>query len=202
MNSAAEDVIGLYERHAMEWVADRQRTSFAERAWLERFVALLPADESVLDVGCGSGEPIARYLMSRGFDVTGVDGSEAMIALCRKSYPDRSWILADMRTLSLARAFQGIVAWDSFFHLARNHQRRVIRIFRDHLASRGALMFTSGTSHGETIGSFRGEPLYHASLSPEEYRALLSECGFAVIAHIPEDPRCGRRTVWLAQLLQ
>jgi hypothetical protein len=62
-----------------------------------------------------------------------------------------------------------------------------------------ALMFTSGVSHGEAIGSYRGEPLYHASLAPEEYRALLKSTGFRVVAHIVEDPNCDRRTIWLAQ---
>jgi hypothetical protein len=45
-----------------------------------------------------------------------------------------------------------------------------------------------------------GEPLYHASLDSEEYRALLGANGFQTVAHIIEDPTCGRRTVWLAQL--
>jgi len=61
-------------------------------------------------------------------------------------------------------------------------------------------MFTSGTSNGEAIGTLRGEPLYHASLSADEYRSLLTENGFVIRAHVAEDPECGARTVWLAQL--
>jgi hypothetical protein len=49
-------------------------------------------------------------------------------------------------------------------------------------------MFTSGTSHGEAIGSYRGEPLYHASLAAREYQALLESNGFRVEAHSVEDP--------------
>ncbi len=60
-------------------------------------------------------------------------------------------------------------------------------------------MFTSGPAHGEAIGSFNGDPLFHASLAPEEYRALLDACGFEVVAFEPEDPSCGSRTVWLAR---
>jgi len=48
------------------------------------------------------------------------------------------------------------------------------------------------------MGSFAGEPLYHASLDRDEYRALLNANGFDVVAHVAEDPTCGRRTVWLA----
>ncbi len=44
------------------------------------------------------------------------------------------------------------------------------------------------------------EPLYHASLDSAEYRILLHDNGFDVATHVVEDPACGIRTVWLAQL--
>jgi hypothetical protein len=61
-------------------------------------------------------------------------------------------------------------------------------------------MFTSGPSHGEAIGTLEGEPLYHASLDPAEYRELLDTHGFDVVRHVAEDPECGGHTVWLARL--
>jgi trans-aconitate methyltransferase len=154
----------------------------------------------VLDVGCGSGEPIARYLVEQGHDVTGVDSSPELIAFCTASFPDRAWHVADMRTLALARRFDGVLAWDSFFHLCPDDQRRMFPIFRQHAAPRAALMFTSGPAHGVSIGSYGGEPLYHASLDAAEYRALLNANGFEVVAHMVEDPNCGYHTIWLAQV--
>jgi hypothetical protein len=50
------------------------------------------------------------------------------------------------------------------------------------------------------MGAIEGEPLYHASLDGAEYRALLRENGFTVVAHAVEDPSCGGHTVWLARL--
>ena len=61
-------------------------------------------------------------------------------------------------------------------------------------------MFTSGTMHGEAIGTFQGEGLYHGSLDTAEYRSLLHQNGFAVLSHVVEDPASGGRTVWLAHL--
>jgi hypothetical protein len=72
-------------------------------------------------------------------------------------------------------------------------------IFSQHAASGAALMFTSGPSAGEVVGSYRGDPLYHASLDSAEYRALLADHGFDVVTHVVEDPDCGMRTIWLAQ---
>jgi len=200
MNSDADRIIGLYQRHGRAWASDRGNR-LIERAWLDRcFRALLPAAASVLDIGCGSGEPIARYLIEQGCNVTGVDSSPDLIGLCTASFPNLAWHVADMRTLSFAQRFDGVLAWDSFFHLGHDDQRRMFPIFRQHAAPHAALMFTSGPAHGEAIGSYQGEPLYHASLDATEYRALLNANGFEVVAHVIEDPACGGHTVWLAQL--
>jgi SAM-dependent methyltransferase len=198
--SSAGDIVSLYERRAHDWVSDRSRQAvFFEKGWLDRFTALLPTGGTVLDLGCGPGKPMASYLLAQGFDVCGVDSSPTMISLCRTSFPDRQWIVADMRTLALQRRFDGIVAWDSFFHLAHDDQRRMFPIFCAHAAAGAPLLFTSGPRHGEAVGKLRGEPLYHASLDPDEYRALLAVNDFAVVAERMEDPDCGGHSVWLAR---
>ena len=104
-----------------------------------------------------------------------------------------------MRNLRLGTEFNGILAWDSTFHLTHDDQRKMFPVFEAHAASGAALMFTSGPSHGDMIGEFEGEPLYHSSLSEDEYRVLLDRHGFDVIDHVVEDPECGHHTVWLAQ---
>jgi cyclopropane fatty-acyl-phospholipid synthase-like methyltransferase len=199
VTSEAEQIAGLYQRHGRAWAADRGNV-LLEKAWLERFLALLPVNPHVLDIGCGSGEPIGRYLIDSGCRVTGVDSSPELIGICKEHFPSQEWQLADMRTLRVGNTFNGVLAWDSFFHLCPDQQRRMFPIFREHVAARGALMFTSGTSYGVAMGNYGGEPLYHASLDPDEYRELLDRHGFDVMAHVVEDPSCGRRTVWLAQL--
>lgn len=200
MPSDAERIVGLYERHALEWAGDRSRqTQFFEKAWLDRLAALVPPGGTVLDLGCGFGKPMAAYLIGRGFDICGVDSSPTMISLCRRDFPERQWIVADMRALALERRFAAIMAWDSFFHLAPDDQRLMFPIFRAHSAPGAPLLFTSGPRYGEAIGSLHGEPLYHASLDPTEYRALLAANEFAVIAERMEDPECGGHSVWLAR---
>jgi trans-aconitate methyltransferase len=198
MTSEAERIIGLYQRHARAWAQERGNR-LLEKEWLDRFRHLLPPVANVLDIGCGSGEPIARYLVEQGCDITGVDSSPEMIAMCEGRFPLQNWLTADMRVLSLGRTFDGILAWDSFFHLRHSDQRRMFPVFRKHAAPRAPLMFTSGPSHGEAIGAYKGEPLYHASLDSAEYHALLNENGFDVVAHVVEDPNCGLHTVWLAR---
>ena len=197
---SSSQVIELYERHASEWEADRRRGDFAERAWLDRWIDLIPGGGRVLDIGCGFGWPIADYLVSRGLRITGADASPAMIARCGESFPAQQWHVADMRELDLQATFDGILAWDSFFHLTGSDQASMFPIFRKHAAQGCALLFTSGPEEGEAIGQLYGETLYHASLAPDHYRTLLDSNGFGVCAHRARDPNCGGHTVWLAQL--
>jgi SAM-dependent methyltransferase len=192
-----ERIIDLYDRHAADFDKDRSR-SLQEKSWLDRFLVYVPGSGTVLDIGCGMGEPIARYVIESGRGVVGVDSSSAMIKMARGRFPGSEWIVGDMRQLALGRRFDGIVAWDSFFHLPANDQRTMFRRFANHAEVGAPLMFTSGTSCGEAVGSYCGEPLYHASLDSSEYRGLLELNGFQVREHRAEDPQCGGHTVWLA----
>lgn len=152
-----------------------------------------------MDIGCGNGQPIAGYFIQQGFQLTGVDGSPAMLARARNTFPAQRWLEQDMRELALNETFDGLIAWDSFFHLTQQDQQKMFPIF-DRLSHPGsALMFTSGTDNGIAMGQFEGEPLFHASLAPDEYRALLSAHGFAVVEMVMEDPHCTGHTIWLAQ---
>jgi cyclopropane fatty-acyl-phospholipid synthase-like methyltransferase len=192
-----DGVVDLYERHATSYDRDRGR-SLQERAWLDRFLSHVSVGGTVLDVGCGMGEPIARYIIERGFSAVGVDSSPAMIARCHARFPAHTWHVADMRTLDLGRRFDGLVAWDSFFHLGMREQRAMFPRFAAHVHPGAPLLFTSGPAEGEAIGSYGDEPLYHASLAPAEYEALLRDHGFAVEAFNAHDEDCGGHTVWLA----
>jgi SAM-dependent methyltransferase len=199
MTDRPEDsVIDLYRRHGATW-AGLRGDRLAEGPWLDRFSDLIPARGTILDIGCGSGLPIAAELVRRGYDVTGIDAAPEMLALFRRNVPDMPALPGDMRDLSLGRYFAGLLAWDSFFHLSPDDQRAMFARFQAHAAPGAALMFTSGPAEGTAIGELEGEPLYHGSLDPDEYRALLDAAGFEVVNHIMEDPGCGHRTIWLAR---
>jgi SAM-dependent methyltransferase len=200
MQELSDRIAAHYEKHAREWDADRRAAAWNDRPWHERFAASLRPGASVLDLGCGSGSPIAQYLVECGLRITGVDASPSLISLCRQRLPEQEWIVEDMRSLALARRYDGVLAWDSFFHLKPDDQRRMFAIFSRHAADSAILMFNSGPDYGEAIGAYRGDPIYHASLSSTEYRTLLGAIGFEVVAHAVEDWRTGGgRTVWLAR---
>jgi len=192
------DVWKLYQAHARQFDRDRGR-SLMERGYLTEVVTRLRPGARVLDLGCGAGEPIARFFIERGFDFTGIDAAPAMIAICKERFPNAAWAEADMRGLVLPFRFDALIAWDSFFNLTRDEQRSMFPVFRKHIAPAGVLLFTSGPRDGEAIGDLYGNPLFHASLAPDEYRSLLQGSGYRVLRYQAEDPACGGHSVWLAQ---
>lgn len=91
------------------------------------------------------------------------------------------------------------MARDSFFHLRPKDQRQMFSLFAEHPAPAAFLMFNAGPGLGEEVGSYRGDPLYCASLDASEYEALLADFGFELIEHSIGDFARGSRTFWLAR---
>lgn len=193
-----ERVYESYEK-IVHWFDDARTKTLMEAEYLNLIVKAMPAGGSVLDLGCGTGEPIAQFFIDKGFKVTGVDGSKKMIKLCKSRFPNEQWIISDMREINLNQQFDVVLAWHSFFHLDPDNQRRMFKIFATHIKPGGILAFTSGEDEGEVWSDNGGQMLYHASLSTKEYEKLLSEHLFQVLLHKVRDPECGEATVWVAR---
>lgn len=188
----------IYARQAKRFDAERTK-SLQEQQWLDRLLAPIRSGGRILDLGCGAGDPIAGYLLERGFDVVGLDASSEMLALARARYPDAEWVLGDMRTLDLGGRFDAVIAWNSFFHLMPSEQRDVLARIARLMKGGSQLLVTVGDREGAETGWVGGEPIYHASLAPDEYRAVLGGLGVEVVDFVIADPTCGDQTVLLGR---
>lgn len=196
-----QTVLSIYDDIA-EWFDSARNKSLFERDCLDFLLSYLSENPSILDLGCGTGEPIAQYLISMGCRITGVDGSPHMISLCRNRFPDHEWILQDMRQFQSPETFDAIIAWDSFFHLNRDDQREMFTVFTKYCRPQGILLFSSGSENEEAWSPMFGHDtaqMFHASLDTDEYRALLEKYGFVILKHKQSDPACGGHTYWIAQ---
>lgn len=198
MTADPGDTREVYEAQAAFYDARRSRALFEAR-WLARFAACLRDGGHVLDLGCGAGEPIARWFIAEGFGVTGVDFAEAMLEIARARWPDGDWRQADMRSLDLAERFDGIVAWDSFFHLTPAEQQGCIARIATHLKPGGALLMTVGPDAGEAAGTVGDRAVYHASLSPAQYATCLEENDLRLTGYMAEDPETDKHSVLMAR---
>lgn len=94
---ASPDPDGLFETDdAVDLYVDRiEDPEFfvQERKAIERYFH--GNEGSVLDIGCGVGR-IATLLDERGFDVTGIDVSEPLVAKAQSLFPDIEFHVADI----------------------------------------------------------------------------------------------------------
>lgn len=199
LSALAAETQDVYERNAARFDAERPK-GLHEKHWIDRFLSRLAPGDRVLDLGCGAGDPIAAYINGRGFRVTGVDASSAMLELVRRRMPEGDWRFGDMRHLDLPERFHGILGWNSFFHLTRDEQRAVLPRLVRHLAAPGVLMLTVGPEDGEVGGHVGGDAVYHASLSPQEYHSILAALGMKIAEFVVEDPACDDQTILVAEM--
>ena len=75
----------------------------------------LRAGQTVLDAGCGSGA-FLRVAADHGAVVSGIDASEALLAIARERVPDADLALGDLQRLPYADdSFDAVTGFCSFF---------------------------------------------------------------------------------------
>jgi len=86
----------------------------------------LPDGCRVLDLCCGAGQ-IAKGLVDRGYQVTGIDGSEAMLRFACENAPGAEFIHADARYFRLPGKFQAVIsAFDSLNHVMEFEELKMV----------------------------------------------------------------------------
>ena len=198
ISKLALQTLSVYQRNARRFASERPKT-LVEQPWLDRFLKLVPKHGNILDLGCGTGDPIGSYFVKKGHRVVGLDASSNMIEMAREINPHGDWRHGDMRHLDLSERYHGIIGWNSFFHLTRDEQRKALPKIARHLHPEGALLLTVGPNEGEVAGCVGDDPIYHASLSPNEYGDILASHGIRIRQFAPEDPDCHGMTILLAQ---
>jgi cyclopropane fatty-acyl-phospholipid synthase-like methyltransferase len=187
MGAEGGPVPNAYDAIAGDWHANPRR--FGARKYLDLMLEGLRPGARVLDLGCGTGEPVALYLIGKGFRVVGVDESAAMLEIARRVVPEAELIEGDMCDVELAGVFDAAVAWDSLFHVERARHRAVFRKISGVLAPGGRLLLsTGGTGHPGFTSEMYGRTFFYSGFEPEEVLRLLGSEGFEVELCEVDDP--------------
>lgn len=164
LESVRRSFDSIAEAYARQFQDELSRKPY-DRALLEAFAASLPAGGPVLDLGCGAGGHVGRFVHDRGPSVTGVDFSDASIETARGLNPDMSFVVADFRAMPFGDGtVNGIVAFycliygdDEAVIGAMRECRRVLRPGGRLLAAvHGAL---DGTAREDRFEDFFGTPV-------------------------------------------
>jgi ubiquinone/menaquinone biosynthesis C-methylase UbiE len=159
------------------------RQAFDNEIELDEFVKLLPINSKVLDVGCGAGVPVAKFLAERGFDVTGIDFSRNMLRLARKNAPKAKFLLRDMTKLEFAAdSFDGLIAFYSIIHVPRENHFSLFRSFLRILRPQGIMLICLGPDEWEANDKYYGVEMFWSHYDPKKSLQLLKKAGFEVLS--------------------
>ncbi|HLL73871.1 MAG TPA: class I SAM-dependent methyltransferase [Pyrinomonadaceae bacterium] len=176
-----------YDLIAEQW--DAGGRVFRQRRYVDLILEGLERGARVLDVGCGTGRPVAEYLVARGFRVVGLDSSEGMLEIARRAVPGAEFIRGDMAVAEFGEGFAAAVVWDSLFHVPRARHAEVFRKLHAALVPGGRLLLSSGGTGDEGFTSeMYGQTFFYSGFAPEETLALLERAGFEVELCEVDDP--------------
>ena len=169
----------MYNTIAEEWAEARGKAGVS--ALVTEFAGRVRTGGRILDIGCGTGWPVARYLSEKGFAVTGIDVSERMLEKAvAQGMKNASFHLCDFWDYVPDEPYDGIIAFDSFFHFPKARQCEIYVRVSEWLVRGGRLLFTHGNVNGEVEGTMFGEVFYYSALSTAEVHTLLAEAGFEI----------------------
>jgi len=153
----------------------------AERRFINKMKARHP-ESLVLDVGCGVGKDLARFLRA-GLNAVGVDGARELLRLAqqRLQIPPAKLFEADLRSLPFSfGSFDGLWMRAVLGHFPDPENLLVLKEMA-RVAKPDALLFArirEGDEEGmeEKDGTTR----YYKHYRPEKIRELLQQSGFAI----------------------
>lgn len=168
-----------YNKIADRWYEYRQKAAL-NKCIVEFSRKIKPAGK-ILDIGCGTGYPIANYFSEQGFAVTGIDISENMLkAAVSQRLPHAKFYLCDFFAFKPTEKYDGIVAFDSLFHFPKEKQTEIYQILSDWLNIGGYLLFTHGKQESEIRSYMFGELFYYSALNTQDVHQLLADSGFVI----------------------
>jgi 2-polyprenyl-3-methyl-5-hydroxy-6-metoxy-1,4-benzoquinol methylase len=152
--------------------------------WLSDLCARIPAGGTVLDLGCGSGVPVARSLADAGYRVTGIDISEVQVRRARQRVPRAEFIQVDATAASFDDAsFDAVVSLYALIHVPLAEQPPLLHKVATWLRPGG--WFVATTGHRAWTGVDEnwlggGAPMWWSHTDAATNRAWMTQAGLTV----------------------
>lgn len=139
--------------------------------------------QAALDFGCGAGRS-TRFLRGLGFDVVGIDVSQAMIKRARLADPDGRYLLVpdgDYRAVE-GRTFDLVLSAFAFDNIpGADHRAEILRRLGQLLAKHGRIILIGCTPdiyvHETVSFTTQDFPENRTATSGQEVRAVIKDVG-------------------------
>ncbi|MFH8260593.1 class I SAM-dependent methyltransferase [Streptomyces roseolus] len=157
----------------------------AQLAAVEWLAGRLPAGARVLDVGSGTGRPVAALLAAAGCEVTGIDVSRTMVELARAQVPGVRFEQVDVRDHTPPEeGYDAVCAFFPLLMMDREDQVLAVRRMASWLVPGGLLVSATVPADVEGLEiTWMGRRARVSSFSAEAYLGLLREEGGLEVLH-------------------
>jgi cyclopropane fatty-acyl-phospholipid synthase-like methyltransferase len=168
------------------------------RAFVERFLSMLPPGGRVLDAACGTGKYFSMVLSS-GRSLLGVDHSGAYLANAKATFSGASTAKHDLQDLPYRDEFDGVMCVDAMEFVPPEDWPWILDRFRRALRAGGWLYLTVELARQDRVRELNEEArrsglpfverevmwdqpdgYYHHYPTMERVRAWLANAGFSI----------------------
>lgn len=138
-----QDIAKAYDRAATQYESVREK--WDNEKLLNDLCSRLPQGSRILDVGCGSGTPIAQGLVARGMNVRGIDISEGQIkSALSKRIDNATFEVKNMHDIDYDQEFDGVACFYSIYHIERQYHAEILAKLAKSLKKNGVAMILFG----------------------------------------------------------
>jgi ubiquinone/menaquinone biosynthesis C-methylase UbiE len=171
-----------YDRVAAQYARLEGDDPWPRVRWLEKLLHALPPGSSLLDLGCGSGDP-AAILIAQRHHVTGVDLSREQIRRARRNVPSGTFLHADAASIQFPGAsFDAVVSFYTLEHIPRAEHAALLAKIHLWLQPGGLLLLSLEAGEAkDLVGEWLGVPMFFSCFHPEVVQQMVVDAGFKVL---------------------
>ena len=171
-----------YDKVAHEYARLEGEIKWPRMRWLTKLLNKLEPGSSVLDLGCGSGDP-SDIEISKEHKVTGVDISQVQINLARQNIPNGYLIHADVGSVEFsASSFDAVISFYSIDVIPRKEHKTILRRIYQWLQAGGYLLISiEAGDYDDVTGEWLGVPMILSCFDPETMKQMVTDVGFDIL---------------------
>jgi len=171
-----------YDRVAHAYARLEGEAEWPRLRWLRKLLGRLAPGSSVLDLGCGSGDP-ADIEVAKQHRITGVDISQTQIDLARQNVPAGHFLHGDAASVRFpAASFDAVISFYSLEHIPRQEHEAILRRIYGWLRPGGFLLFSMEADDVEEIvAEWLGVPMFMSCFDSDTMQRMVVGAGFELV---------------------